>query len=161
MIVVADTSPLSYLIRLGYIDLLALFYKRVVIPQAVSSELRHSEAPPEVRAWAKDPPVWVDVQQVQQLDPTLPLELGSGEREAISLARNVHADLLLVDERAGREAAEARGIPIAGTLAVLLEASRRGQLNFQDALEGLRLLNFRISPVLRRHILLIAHKGQG
>jgi len=101
MIVVADTSPLNYLIRLGRPDVLRDIYGRVLVPRAVLIEMQHPEAPPEVSAWASAPPAWLEAMQVQQLDASLAAELGAGEREAISLALEVQADVLLIDERAG------------------------------------------------------------
>jgi predicted nucleic acid-binding protein len=112
MIVVADTSPLNYLIRLGHPDILREIYGRVLVPHAVLMEMQHPDAPPEVRAWASAPPAWLEHKQVQQLDGTLASELGAGEREAISLALEVAADVLLIDERAGRQQAEARHIEV-------------------------------------------------
>jgi hypothetical protein len=52
MIVVADTSPLNYLVLLGHIDILAKIYAEVLAPQTVLDELQDSDAPAEVRAWA-------------------------------------------------------------------------------------------------------------
>jgi len=60
MIVIADTSPLHYLIRLGHADLLREIYGRVLVPPAVLMERKHPEAPPEVRAWACQPPAWLE-----------------------------------------------------------------------------------------------------
>lgn len=145
MIVIADTSPLNYLIRLGYSDLLREFYGRVLVPPAVLIEMKHAEAPPEVRAWACQPPSWLEEIEAQQIDTSIPVELGAGEREAISLALEVQADLLLIDERAGRKEAEARHIPVAGTLAVLLQASLRGYVDFPQALKQLHQYGFRTS----------------
>ena len=112
-------------------------------------ELRHPEAPPEVLAWASAPPLWLGVRQVQQVDPTLAAELGAGEREAISLALEAGADLLLIDERAGRQEAESRRIAVAGTLAVLLHASlrgdRTGNVDFPTTLKQLKQFGFRVS----------------
>ena len=102
MIVAADTSPLNYLIRLGRPDVLREIYGRVLVPHAVLMEMQHPEAPAEVRAWASAAPAWLEAMQVRQLDASLAAELGAGEREAISLALEVHADVLLIDERAGR-----------------------------------------------------------
>jgi predicted nucleic acid-binding protein len=81
MIVIADTSPLNYLIRLGHSDLLREIYGRVLVPPAVLTEMKHPEAPAEVRAWACQPPAWLEVMQVQQVDASIPAELGIGERE--------------------------------------------------------------------------------
>jgi predicted nucleic acid-binding protein len=50
MIVIADTSPLNYLIRLGHSDLLQVIYGRVLVPPAVLMEMKHRESPHEVRA---------------------------------------------------------------------------------------------------------------
>ena len=114
MIVVADTSPLNYLIRLGRPDVLREIYGRVLVPRAVLIEMQHPEAPPEVSAWASAAPAWLETMEVQQLDASLAEELGAGEREANSLALEVQADVLLIDERAGRREAEARHIRSSG-----------------------------------------------
>src|SRR5580658_8798674 len=55
MIVVADTSPLNYLVLLGHIDILAKIYAEVLVPQTVLDELQDSDAPAGVRAWAVAP----------------------------------------------------------------------------------------------------------
>ena len=153
MIVIADTSPLNYLIRLGQSDLLRNIYGRVLVPRAVLIELKHPEARAEVRAWASVPPAWLEETQVQQLDTSLSLELGAGEREAVSLALEVHADLLLIDERAGRKEAEARHIAAAGTLAVLLQASIRGYVDFPETMKQLHRHGFRTSPPIEAFVM--------
>ncbi len=146
MIVVADTSPLNYLIRLGHADILHELYGKMLIPAAVLIEMQHPEAPAEVNAWAAHFPAWIEESNVRHLDMSLAEELGAGEREAISLAIECQADLLLIDERAGRLAAEARHIKVAGTLAVLLQGSLKGYLDFPHALHRLRAFGFRVSP---------------
>jgi len=123
VIVVADTTPLNYLIKLGYPDVLRELYGRVLVPPAVLTEMQHPEAPPEVQAWAAAPPVWLEEMQVMHLDATLADELGMGERQAISLALQLHADVLLIDELAGRRQAEERHLLVTGTLTVLLQAN--------------------------------------
>jgi predicted nucleic acid-binding protein len=105
VIVVADTSPLNYLIRLGHVEVLYLFYGQVVVPPAVLTEMQHPDAPPEVRTWAACPPAWLRQVSVQHLDESLAIGLGAGEREAISLALELHADVLLIDEFLGRQQA--------------------------------------------------------
>jgi predicted nucleic acid-binding protein len=153
MIVVADTSPLNYLICLGKTDVLREIYDRILVPNAVLIEMQHPDAPPGVRAWASAPPAWLEARRVGQVDGSLAAELGLGEREAISLALEVKADVLLIDERVGRQEAEARQIEVAGTLAVLLQASLRGHFDFPEALEQLRRLGFRVSRPLEEAML--------
>jgi predicted nucleic acid-binding protein len=153
MIVVADTSPLNYLILLGHSDALPAIYGRVLVPGAVLIEMQHPEAPAEVQIWASAPPAWLEKRHVQQIDMSLAVELGAGEREAISLALEVQADVLLIDERAGRLEAEARQIAVAGTLAVLLQASLRNYFEFPAALKELRRYGFRVSRDLEATML--------
>jgi predicted nucleic acid-binding protein len=76
--------------------------------------------------------------------------LERGERQAISLALEVDADVLLIDERAGRQEAEARHIKVAGTLAVLLQASLRGYFDFPQALNQLRQYGFGLRRLWKR-----------
>src|SRR5437879_2594446 len=102
MIVVADTSPLNYLIRLRKAEILLELYGRVIVPSAVLAELRHPDAPEPVRGWAEMPPAWLEIVKVNRIDSSLADKLGAGEREAISLALELRADLLLIDERTGR-----------------------------------------------------------
>ena len=154
MIVVADTSPLNYLILLGYPEILQQIYGRVLVPNAVLIEMQHSEAPLPVISWASAPPAWLEVKNVHKIDTSLNAELGAGEREAISLALEIKADVLLIDERAGRHEAEERHIQVAGTLAVLLQASIRGDFDFPDTLKKLRNYGFRLSQAVETAMLL-------
>lgn len=109
------------------------------------AEMQHPDAPSDVLAWSASPPKWVQQMAVQHLDESLAVELGLGEREAISLALELNADVLLIDELAGRRQAEARHIVVTGTLAVLLQASLRGYCDFPEALKQLRRCGFWVS----------------
>jgi predicted nucleic acid-binding protein len=153
MIVVADTSPLNYLVRAGYISILPDLFGRVLVPIAVMTELRHPDAPAQVRAFADSPPSWLECVAVQEMATDLPTSLGDGERQAISLALERHADALLIDDWSGRREAEARQIPARGTLAVLLQASLRGQIHFPTALDQIIRAGFRVSHALRNELL--------
>ncbi len=78
-----------------------------------------------------------------QVDPLL--HLGRGEAEAISLALEIQAALLLIDDRRGRREAEARGLFVAGTLNVLEAAAERDLLDLPAAVAKLRQTNFHIA----------------
>ena len=123
MIVVADTSPVNYLILIQEIDVLPKIYGRVVIPQTVREELGRVSTPELVRSWMDHLPVWLEVRSPSTTPDSSLAKLDAGERDAIVLAAELHADQLIVDEREGRREAERRGIPFIGTLGVLREAA--------------------------------------
>jgi len=83
MIVVADTSPLNYLIQIGCESLLPALYKRVVVPSAVLSELSHA-----IRKWLLDVPNWIEIRDITSQPDAALAFLDPGEREAIQLARS-------------------------------------------------------------------------
>lgn len=146
MVVVADTSPLLYLSRVGVLDLLAAAFGEVVVPAIVWVEVveRRPEAPGvgalRAATWLR-----VDSQPLPQVD----LGLDPGETAAILLAEAIRADVLLIDERAGRAVAEGRGLSVRGTLGVLVQARMQGSLPaLKPVLESLVAEGFRIAPQL-------------
>lgn len=154
MIVVADTSPLNYLILIGYVDVLEALYRHVTIPPAVRDELLHPSAPPSVRAWMQTPPHWLEVRTPGHTTLTLSTDLDEGEREAIALAcENGAGSTLIIDERAGRREAMRLGLRITGTLAILEEADKRGLLDLRQAIERLRRTTFKVSDVVLKQFL--------
>ncbi|MGH9898508.1 MAG: DUF3368 domain-containing protein, partial [Pyrinomonadaceae bacterium] len=119
MIAVSDTSPLNYLVLIGYIDVLSELYSRVLIPQSVYEELNAQKTPARVRDWRENPPSWIEV-SCEQLRPDVSMHhLHAGERDAIALALQVEAEVLIIDERQGREEAEKAELNVIGTIGVL------------------------------------------
>ena len=139
MIVVADSGPLHYLILLEQVDLLRRFYGQVLVPQAVAAELSTAGAPGVVREWITRPPSWVEVRHVApDVVAAITADLDLGERSAIALAETLHADLLLIDEAAGRAEAKRRHLRVTGTLGVLRSGAEQGLVNVPDLLERLK-----------------------
>jgi predicted nucleic acid-binding protein len=66
MLIVADTSPINYLILIEHTTLVPLLYTQVVVPPAVLRELQDQETPEPVRLWVMHPPPWFDVRSPQQ-----------------------------------------------------------------------------------------------
>jgi predicted nucleic acid-binding protein len=151
MIVVSDTSPINYLIIIGEIELLPALFGVVVIPDAVDTELRAPGSPSSVKSWMNTGPSWIDVKASRTVDTTL--TLGRGEVEAISLAKELDADLVLIDDRKARIAALDRGLKVAGTINILEVASKRGLITLTDSFRKLVETNFRISPALLAEVL--------
>ena len=149
MIVIADTSPLNYLVLIGEAEILQRLYGRVIIPEAVWRELQHPETPAAVAEWVAHHPRWLEVQQTTSPPDAGLRLLAAGEREAIILAQEHRAEaLLLMDEGKGRREAKRRNLRITGTLGVLNDAASRSWVDLPSAFERLRQTTFRASPSL-------------
>jgi len=156
-LVVADTSPLNYLVLIEHVGILPALFEKVFIPQIVRTELQHDEAPESVRRWIAAPPSWLEVvpPQHESGDPDL-LRLDDGERAAILLAIHIRAELLLIDDRNGVQVARSRGFAVTGTLGILDLAAGRGLIQLNEAVERLKNTSFRYPPhvldaLLARH----------
>jgi predicted nucleic acid-binding protein len=153
-VVIADTSPLNYLLLIGEIAILPSLYSRVFIPPEVLAELSDTDAPAEVLRWARSHPAWLQVRQVRIEHEDLALsQLDPGERAAILLAQRETDELLLIDDAAGRSEATRRGIPSTGTLGILRAAAIRQLLDLPIALRNLAATNFRVSQRLIAELL--------
>jgi predicted nucleic acid-binding protein len=157
MIVVADTSPINYLLLINQIDLLPHIFQEIIIPDVVRDEMLDPEAPPVLQQWIAKPPSWLAVQTVSIIDTTLS-SLDPGEQAAITQAQTLPADLLIIDERLGRQIAEEREIAIIGTLGILDDAADQGLINLAEVIAQLQQTNFRIS---RRIIQALLNKPKG
>jgi uncharacterized protein len=163
VIVVCDASPIISLASIGRFDLLRQLYGSVSVPQAVFEEVTRAGG----RAGAGElaSADWIERRTLANefLARALYGELDHGESEAIALAVELGADLLLVDERQGRAVAARFGLKVAGVLGVLIEGKRRGLLaRIGPVLEDLQgKAGFRISPDLRRRVLEEAGEGAG
>jgi predicted nucleic acid-binding protein len=155
MIVVSDTSPLRALQTIKQVPLLTAAFGEVLLPPAVAAELE--VAVPSLGAFplSSFPFLKVraplDVAQVSRLRA----ELNAGEAEALALASELRAGVVLIDESPGRRVAARMGLRTMGVLALLVQAKRLGQLNAVAPLveELAEKINFRISAELRQRIL--------
>ena len=143
-LVVADSSPLHYLILLGRPDLLRHLFDSVVIPPAVAEELAQPNTPPRVREWIQNPPPWLSVDD-RPLGPRSPV-LDPGEADAISLALALGADAILIDENRGRNEARRLGLRPLGVVGVLEQAASQNLVDLRAVLQQLvSTTNFRIT----------------
>lgn len=146
MLVIADNTPLRYLILLEVVDILPALYGRIIIPPAVLQELQHPRTPPLVRATMANLPAWLAIVQTTGIADAALAELDAGERDAILLAQELHADVLLIDEGDGYGEATQRGIRCLRTIGLLEQAGLRGLLDLSETIARLRQTNFRIHP---------------
>ena len=156
MIVVSDTTPLRHLIAIGEAGLLARLYGTVIVPGAVWAELQAESTPHTVKSWLATAPNWLEVRcspAKLQYDPVLDA-LDAGEREAIQIASELGADLVLMDDREARSVALSRQLPVTGTLGVLERADVVGALgDLPSALARLEASGFYLSVRLRDSVL--------
>jgi hypothetical protein len=139
--VVVDASPLIAFQQIGQLHLLQALFTSLLVPSAVAQEIAPSVPCPS----------WIVERHLAQPMPPVVLQasLGPGETEAISLALELHADHLVVDEKAARHLAEGLGLKVIGTLGVLLAAKRKSLIPaVKPQIEALLENNFWISPQL-------------
>jgi predicted nucleic acid-binding protein len=114
-------------------------------PGAVISELTAASTPELVRSVIESRPAWLTVR-----DPggdalsRIRADLDAGERAALALALEMDADLVLIDDAAGRREAVSLGIKVTGTIGVLRLAAERGLIDVQGVLARLRSAGFYI-----------------
>ena len=150
--IVSNASPLIALEQIGCLHLLEPLFGKILIPPAVAREVA-----PTVTL-----PAWVEQHSLTQAIGPLILgaALGAGESEAISLALEIGAQRVILDDRPARRLAQALHLPIIGTLGILLAAKRHHLLPaVQPSLDALLRYDFRIAPDLYRQILSDAGEG--
>jgi uncharacterized protein len=124
MIVVSDTSPILSLTLIGRLELLHEIYGSIVIPEAVRQELMVADHSGTREVAQAD---WIIMRPI---DPSVILkllqrEVDRGEAEAIGLAVQLNAEVLLIDERQARQLAQYLELNVVGLLDVLHEAKQR------------------------------------
>lgn len=153
-VVVADTSPLNYLLLIDCISLLPSLYRHVLAPPSVILELQHIDSPPVVARWAFSLPPWLKILSPKMAPDASLAELDEGERDAILLALELSDATVLIDERKGRREAQARGLSIIGTLGVLRDGQEAGLADAEDGLHRLtQETSFRVGAELRQDFL--------
>lgn len=157
MIVVSDTSPVVNLAGIGQLWLLPALFGDVILPPSVFDEIvvRGKGKPGEVEIATA---TWVQVRactnasllaRFSHLDP--------GEAEAIALAVELNAHQLLIDEKAGRQAAVDENIQVIGILGILLRAKASGLIpNVLPHLNALVQFGFHVDAALIARVRTIA-----
>ena len=148
MLVISDTSPITNLLQIDQLDLLWLLYQTIIVPESVYEELIviHSQAK-HVKTTE-----WIKIHSIDNVElyQELLQKVDRGEAEAMVLALELQADLLIIDEQIGRSVAEDLGINITGVLGILVKAKEEGLIQeVRVYMEQLRdKAAFRIHPNL-------------
>jgi predicted nucleic acid-binding protein len=152
--VISNTSPLIALAGIGQLELLRRLFDTVLIPPAVRAEVLNEPALAALQAAMAEG--WISQQQPNDTSAILLLQetLDLGESEAIVLGQQMPPRWIILDDLAARHVAEAMGLPVIGTLGVLILAKDAGLLAIvRPLLDKLRDQNLYLSETLYRHIL--------
>jgi hypothetical protein len=123
--VVVNNTPLVALHVLNRLDLLRELYDEVLVPSAVQNEFLATEQ--IMRQISLDSAPWIKTVSLANPQRVLVYSgLGRGEAEVLALAEEQSAQLVIIDERKGRRYAQRLGIPVTGTVGVLLLAKEKG-----------------------------------
>ena len=154
--VVSNTTPILSLLKIGKLDLLEKLYRSVIIPHAVWQEIETGKDWTYYQDLSKIP--WIEIQTIQNAQATQYLtDLDQGEAEVIILAREIKADLVIIDEMLGRSYAQHFGLTLTGTLGILLRAKKEGHLDLiAPLLDELKKKGVWLSEQVVKNVLSIA-----
>lgn len=130
-IYVSDASPLIFLAKLGKINLLQSIFNKIYVPEEVYNEVtqkKMSQFDPGIAGAVEVKNAgWIEVRKVKDKDLVKNLSqiIDDGEAEAIALAKEMGADLLIIDDYKGRREASNLNIQLTGTLGILLKAKEK------------------------------------
>jgi len=154
--IVSNASPLIGIARIDKLDLLRELYGELVIPEAVWHEVvvRGAGQPGAEQIKASE---WISQARVENrtLVQVLAQDLDVGEAESIALALELQAEILLMDERLGRQTADRLGLRYIGVIGILVQAKHKGLIDrIEPLLQALRdRAGFRISDELYVRVL--------
>lgn len=155
--VVSNSTPIIALAKIARIEILRELFGTITIPEAVRDEVadsgRNRAGSAEVTGLD-----WIVVKKVHNRMAVdfLLISVDLGEAEAVALAKESNAGLLLIDDRTGRRAAESVGLVITGTIGVLLRFYRGKPRSFRQAFDELIANGFRIGVAEYQKILKLA-----
>ena len=151
--VVCNSSPLIGLEQIYHLVLLRNLFETLVVPPAVVTEVEANVVLPS----------WIETVSLnEKIGPLiLRASLGPGESEAISLALETDARLIILDDRPARRLAQSLKLTVIGTLGILLLAKKKGLIPaVKPLIDGLIEFDFRVAPALYEQLLADAGESQ-
>ena len=147
---IVNATPLISLAILNRLELLHQLFAEVIVPQAVYEEVV-TQGRGRIGATAISQADWLHVvtPTIETAIEPLLLGLDAGEMQVILLAQELKPDWVLIDEKLGRRVAKVMGLPLKGTLGILLAGVWAELLPKEQALESLQMLlehGIRIAP---------------
>jgi predicted nucleic acid-binding protein len=119
--IISNTTPILSLLKIGKLDLLEKMYSKIIIPKAVFEEIENGKE----KSYYVDLSLidWIDIREISNTDSrSYFVDLDDGEAEVLVLAKELKADLVIMDELMGRRFAKQLDYNLTGTIGVLLKA---------------------------------------
>ena len=155
MMVISDTSCIGYLIIIDKLLLLKENFSKIIIPETVHKEILQLSSKYNLNKYLKSE--WITSMTITnyKLYKELLNKVDEGESEAIVLSQEIHADLLLIDERKGTQLARSLGIKTLGLLGVLLLSKEKQIIPLVKPILDELIANttFRIDKILYTNVL--------
>ncbi len=120
--IVCNTTPILTLLKISKFDLLEKIFSKIIIPYGVYEEIEEGKEKKYYVDLKKTE--WIEIIKIHD-DRTLLFDLDKGEAETIILAKEINADLVIMDEKMGRKFAKFYDLNIIGTIGILMEAKKR------------------------------------
>ena len=153
MIIVCNATCLIGLSKIGQLNVLKEIYRKIYICVYTEVVVQGKGRPGSKEVEQSD---WIKVKSVkdQLAVQFLQVELSKGEAETITLAKELKADFVILDERKAADIALMSNLRVMGTLGVLRKAKEEGKIdNLIDLVDKLRKAKFWISDKLYKEIL--------
>jgi predicted nucleic acid-binding protein len=147
--IIADTSVLILLNKIGELELLKKLYGKILITEDIADE------------YENELPLWFEIGIVKDIQKQnlLELQIDKGEASAIALALESENPTVILDDWKARKIAELIGLNITGTLGMILKSKEKGIIpKVKPLLDKIKLTNFRISQELENEILVQANE---
>jgi predicted nucleic acid-binding protein len=155
MKIVSNTSPIIFLAKLEIFDLIKKKFKKVLLPEEVYSELINNKNYIKNIQYIISFRNLFEIKKVKKLNE-YNLDLHKGEKEALVLAIQENAELILLDDFKARTFAKIHNLKVMGTLGVILSFLKSEIIDFHDfekLLQNLISHNFRIDIKLYNYVL--------
>jgi predicted nucleic acid-binding protein len=153
--IVSNSSPLIHLAKIDQLHLLHDFFDQIIIPNAVYNECVIEDKEYQEISRIKNAD-WLQTCHVSDRNLVILLqsEIDKGESEAIALALEKSAHLILLDDAEAREKARLYHLKITGTIGILLRAKKEGKLqSFHQVINQLQTTGFWLNEKLKQRLL--------
>ena len=156
--IISNTTPIISLLKVDKLNLLKELYAKIIVPKAVYLEIENGKEKPYYHDLTQID--WIEIQEIgNPVSRDFFLDLDEGEAEVLILAKELNADLVIMDEIMGRRYSKQLGFNLTGTIGILLKAKEEGLIeSMKDLLTELTKKGTWLSPKLIKKTIELANE---